>query len=311
MHSDKGDAVRRVTAESKAPGVVVAGDDLGDVSALPQRLTYGLAVAMRYASRWTPRRPPPALMDEADLIVDGSRGLLEFLRLMLDGERLLSDALDQRRAGAGRSRALTAERAAIGNTRAMTAIPPPTPYHRWLGWHAPTMRRTVIVGSSGLIVAAVLPVVRAVGAGAVAGWDVAALAFLQASGQSSSEPTVRTPHSSPDARTKPVAPRPCCWSQRVWPASWCRLRHHSRSEAEWPTSGFAHRRSGANRRAVVDCGQHGLHPAVRRPAFRIRTQASPSATRTDQRDPRTATSPMSPSRSACATRFPTPPSAIA
>src|SRR5215207_1443512 len=44
----------------------------------------------------------------------------------------------------------------IGNTRAMTAIPRPTRYSRALGWHAPAMRRTVIVGSIGLIVAVVL-----------------------------------------------------------------------------------------------------------------------------------------------------------
>ena len=60
----------------------------------------------------------------------------------------------------------------------MTAIPPPTRYHRWLGWHAPAMHRAVIVGSSGLIVAVVLlwfvPWVMAV----VAGWDAAALVFL-------------------------------------------------------------------------------------------------------------------------------------
>jgi uncharacterized membrane protein len=71
-----------------------------------------------------------------------------------------------------------AEHAAIGNTRAMTAIPPPTPYHRWLGWHAPAMRRTVLVGTSGLIVAVVLLWFVPWGLAAVAGWDVAALAFL-------------------------------------------------------------------------------------------------------------------------------------
>jgi uncharacterized membrane protein len=71
-----------------------------------------------------------------------------------------------------------AERDAIGNTRAMTAIPPPTPYHRWLGWHAPAMRRTVIVGASGLIVAVVLLWFVPWGLAAVTGWDVAALAFL-------------------------------------------------------------------------------------------------------------------------------------
>jgi hypothetical protein len=71
-----------------------------------------------------------------------------------------------------------AERDAIGNTRAMTAIPPPTPNHRWLGWHAPAMRRTVLVGSSGLIAAVVLLWFVPWGLAAVAGWDVAALAFL-------------------------------------------------------------------------------------------------------------------------------------
>ena len=60
----------------------------------------------------------------------------------------------------------------------MSAIPPPTPYHRWLGWHAPAMRRTLIVGASGLIVAVVLLWFVPWGLAAVAGWDVAALAFL-------------------------------------------------------------------------------------------------------------------------------------
>jgi trehalose 6-phosphate phosphatase len=83
VHSDKGDAVRRVTAESKAHGVVVAGDDLGDISAFAAALDLqacggdALRVAVDSAEA------PPSLIDEADLIVDGSRGLLEFLRLML------------------------------------------------------------------------------------------------------------------------------------------------------------------------------------------------------------------------------------
>lgn len=60
----------------------------------------------------------------------------------------------------------------------MTSIPNPTRYHRWLGWHAPAMRRTVIVGSIGLLVAVVLLWFVPWGMAVVAGWDAAALAFL-------------------------------------------------------------------------------------------------------------------------------------
>jgi uncharacterized membrane protein len=71
-----------------------------------------------------------------------------------------------------------AGRDAIGNTQPMTSIPNPTRYHRWLGWHAPAMRRAVIVGSIGLIVAVVLLWFVPWGMAVVAGWDAAALAFL-------------------------------------------------------------------------------------------------------------------------------------
>jgi uncharacterized membrane protein len=71
-----------------------------------------------------------------------------------------------------------ADRDAVGNTRAMTSMPNPTRYHRWLGWHAPALRRTVIVGSVGLIVAVVLLWFVPWGMAVVAGWDAAALAFL-------------------------------------------------------------------------------------------------------------------------------------
>jgi len=47
-----------------------------------------------------------------------------------------------------------------------------------MGWHAPAMRRTVIVGSIGLIVAVVLLWFVPWGMAVVAGWDAAALAFL-------------------------------------------------------------------------------------------------------------------------------------
>jgi len=60
----------------------------------------------------------------------------------------------------------------------MTSMPNPTRYHRWLGWHAPAMRRTVLVGSIGVIVAVVLLWFVPWGMAVVLGWDVAALAFL-------------------------------------------------------------------------------------------------------------------------------------
>ena len=60
----------------------------------------------------------------------------------------------------------------------MTAIPPETPYHRLLGWHAPALRRAVAVASIGLIVAVVLLRFVAWGMAVVAGWDAAALIFL-------------------------------------------------------------------------------------------------------------------------------------
>ncbi len=67
---------------------------------------------------------------------------------------------------------------AIGNTRTMTTVPPATLYHRWLGWHAPALRRAVIVVSIGLIVAAVLLWFMTWGMAVVGGWDAAALIFL-------------------------------------------------------------------------------------------------------------------------------------
>jgi hypothetical protein len=44
----------------------------------------------------------------------------------------------------------------MGNTQTMTNVPAPTLYHRWLGWHAPDMRRALTALIAGLIVAAVL-----------------------------------------------------------------------------------------------------------------------------------------------------------
>jgi uncharacterized membrane protein len=60
----------------------------------------------------------------------------------------------------------------------MTASPPPTRYHRWLGWYAPAMRRAAIVSCIGLLVVVVLVWFLPWGMAVVAGWDTAALTFL-------------------------------------------------------------------------------------------------------------------------------------
>lgn len=60
----------------------------------------------------------------------------------------------------------------------MTGIPPETLYHRSLGWHAPALRRAVIVTSIGLMVALALRRSTTWELAAIGGWDAAALAFL-------------------------------------------------------------------------------------------------------------------------------------
>ncbi|HEX3714872.1 MAG TPA: DUF1345 domain-containing protein [Trebonia sp.] len=60
----------------------------------------------------------------------------------------------------------------------MTGVPAPTLYHRWLGWHAPAMRRALTTFIAGLIVAVLLLPFVTWGLALVVGWDAAALAFL-------------------------------------------------------------------------------------------------------------------------------------
>jgi trehalose 6-phosphate phosphatase len=83
VHSDKGDAIRRVIGDSKARGVVVAGDDLGDFSAFAAALELKAAGGDALSIAMDSAEAPPALIDKADLIVDGPRGLLEFLSRLL------------------------------------------------------------------------------------------------------------------------------------------------------------------------------------------------------------------------------------
>jgi uncharacterized membrane protein len=68
----------------------------------------------------------------------------------------------------------------IGNTQTMTGVPAPTLYHRWLGWHAPAMRRALTAFIAGLIVAVVLLPFVTWGLALVAGWDADALTVLLA-----------------------------------------------------------------------------------------------------------------------------------
>jgi trehalose 6-phosphate phosphatase len=80
VRGDKGDAVRKVVAESGARAVVVVGDDLGDLpafAAVAQLVAEGrdgLRVAVRSAEA------PPRLLASADLVLDGPEGVLDFLR---------------------------------------------------------------------------------------------------------------------------------------------------------------------------------------------------------------------------------------
>ena len=83
VRSDKGDAVRKVVAESGAHSVVVVGDDLGDLPAFAAaaELTAeggdGLRVAVRSAEA------PPELLAAADLVVEGPPGVRDFLERLL------------------------------------------------------------------------------------------------------------------------------------------------------------------------------------------------------------------------------------
>jgi trehalose 6-phosphate phosphatase len=79
VRSDKGDAVRRVAAESGAGAVAMVGDDRGDLPAFAAaaELGGGLRVAVRSAEA------PAELLEAADLVVDGPEGVREFLEHLL------------------------------------------------------------------------------------------------------------------------------------------------------------------------------------------------------------------------------------
>jgi trehalose 6-phosphate phosphatase len=77
--SDKGDAVRRVAAESGARRLVVVGDDRGDLPGFAAAVEAGegLRVAVRSAEA------PGELLAAADLVLDGPEGVRDFLERLL------------------------------------------------------------------------------------------------------------------------------------------------------------------------------------------------------------------------------------
>jgi uncharacterized membrane protein len=60
----------------------------------------------------------------------------------------------------------------------MADVPASTLYQRWLGWHAPAMRRALTVLVAGLILTVVLLPFVTWGLAVVGGWDAAALTYL-------------------------------------------------------------------------------------------------------------------------------------
>jgi trehalose 6-phosphate phosphatase len=79
VRGDKGDAVRRVVAESGARAVVVVGDDLGDLPAFAAvaELAAGGHDGLRVAVR--SEEAPAQLLATADLVVEGPQGVLDLL----------------------------------------------------------------------------------------------------------------------------------------------------------------------------------------------------------------------------------------
>jgi len=103
----------------------------------------------------------------------------------------------------------------------MTGVPAPTLYHRWLGWHAPAMRRAVTAFIAGLIVTVVLLPFAAWALALTGGWDTATLAFLlpawsvviRADSSRAPQLAAREDQTEGSARVRPpAAPMPAAFS---------------------------------------------------------------------------------------------------
>jgi trehalose 6-phosphate phosphatase len=76
----KGGAVERIVGESELQAVLYAGDDVADLDAFDaiDRLAASGLATVKVAVRGD--ETPPALIEAADLVADGPRGLVELLR---------------------------------------------------------------------------------------------------------------------------------------------------------------------------------------------------------------------------------------
>ena len=107
----------------------------------------------------------------------------------------------------------------------MTGVPPPTLYHRWLGWHPPAMRRALTVVTAGLIVAVVLLPFTTRGLALAGGWNAAALTFLLTTwsiiirADSSRAPQLAAREDQTESSARVLLAGP------AWPASWGRATH--------------------------------------------------------------------------------------
>jgi uncharacterized membrane protein len=181
----------------------------------------------------------------------------------------------------------------------MTASPPPTLYHRWMGWHAPALRRVAILACIGLAVTlALLPILPWQPA-VVTGWDAAALTYL-----SSIWPIILRADS---AQAEQFATR----EDETRSSATVLLLAASVASllGVGGALSLAGRESGPGRILLIGLAVvtvllswtvvntvYTLHYAHRDSARRLR--ASPSATQPGRSGPPTVTSPTSPSRSA-------------
>ena len=62
----------------------------------------------------------------------------------------------------------------------MNDLPPPTAYHRIMGWHAPAIRRVVVAAAIGFVVAVLLALFVGWPFAVIGGWDTMALLYLAA-----------------------------------------------------------------------------------------------------------------------------------